>query len=64
MTLDIGMVGSHTALLPEAGDALGQDSLIVDGQSGDVAFPWGKMKVHTTHICKHYSSPHAAHLLK
>jgi hypothetical protein len=43
-TFDIAPVGSHTALLPEASDALGNASLMVDGQNGDVGFAFGNVK--------------------
>jgi len=41
-------VGFRSALIPEASDALGDASLMVDGQSGNIAFPHGKMKVLAT----------------
>ena len=48
--LDLAPVGSHTALIPEAGDAVNLDAAtyVVDGQSGDVAFPYVDMKVLAT----------------
>jgi len=37
-------IGANTELIPEATDALYSNVTVVDGKSGDTAFPFGKMK--------------------
>jgi hypothetical protein len=37
-------IGSTTALLPEANDALVNNAPVVDGESGDTNFPYGNLK--------------------
>lgn len=37
-------LGSHTQLIPEANDAARTNTLVVDGLSGDVNFPYGMLK--------------------
>lgn len=49
--LDIGSIhtlGSITALIPEASDAGTNQSYLIDGESGDVDFPFGDFKVLAT----------------
>jgi len=41
-------LGAHTNMLAEAGDAHMNMSLVMDGHSGDVAFPHGNLKVIAT----------------
>lgn len=41
-------IGSITALIPEAADAAVTNATVIDGQSGDIAFPHGNLKAIAT----------------
>lgn len=44
IVLDIMPIGGHTALVAEASDAGDNPDFLIDGQSGDVDFPFGNLK--------------------